>query len=56
MYEAVYQNMVEAGVAIKLDEAVMFDINGNVTEDKKQMFGHPFKIQNNQTGAMCISG
>jgi hypothetical protein len=45
MYDCVYENMVEAGVAIKLDEEVMFDIDGNITEDPSKMFGRPSRYQ-----------
>lgn len=41
MYEDVYKEMVEAGVAIELDQEVMLDINGNIVEEEKEMFGCP---------------
>jgi hypothetical protein len=33
MHEFIYEPMVEAGVAIKLDKEVMMDIDGNKTLD-----------------------
>jgi hypothetical protein len=41
MYDEVYKRMVEAGVAIKLDEEVMLDKDGSIVEDESQMFGRP---------------
>jgi hypothetical protein len=45
MYKAVYENMVDAGVAIKLREEVMFDMDGNITDDPNKMFGRPSKYK-----------
>jgi hypothetical protein len=45
MYDCVYNNMVEAGVAIKHEEEVMFDKNGHITTDEKEMYGRPSKYQ-----------
>jgi hypothetical protein len=45
MYENVYENMVECGVAIKLEEEAMFDKYGNGTLDKKEMVGRPSKYK-----------
>jgi hypothetical protein len=39
MYSCVYESMVEAGVAVKLDEEVMMDREGNETLDPSQQFG-----------------
>jgi hypothetical protein len=39
MYNSVYESMVEAGVAIKLDEEAMFDNEGNITGDPSKMSG-----------------
>jgi hypothetical protein len=35
MYEEVYEAMVDSGVAIKFDEEVHVDVNGNVTEEEE---------------------
>jgi hypothetical protein len=45
MYDAVYENMVDAGVAIKLDHEVMFDKDGNETDDKTKMHGGPTRYK-----------
>jgi hypothetical protein len=39
MYTAVYETMVEAGVAIKLDTEVMFDRDGKITDNQNELFG-----------------
>jgi hypothetical protein len=39
MYTSVYEAMVEAGVAIKLEEELMMDRNGNITLEPSQQFG-----------------
>jgi hypothetical protein len=39
MYNTVYEAMVEARVAIKFDEEVMLDRNGNITTNPEEMFG-----------------
>jgi hypothetical protein len=38
MYESIYACMVEARVAIQLDEEVILDENGNQVETKEAMF------------------
>jgi hypothetical protein len=45
MYNAVYENMVDAGVAIKLEEETMFDKDGNKTTDPSKMHGRPTKYK-----------
>jgi hypothetical protein len=45
MYTAVYEAMVEAGVATKYDEEVMLDRNGNITNDVEKLFGRKTKYQ-----------
>jgi hypothetical protein len=39
MYESVYSEMVEASVAIKLDDEIILDIDGNQVFDEEQMYG-----------------
>ena len=41
MYDEVYKNMVNAGIAKKVDEPVYFDINGVVVDDQQKAFGLP---------------
>jgi hypothetical protein len=41
MYDGVYEAMVEAKVAVKLKEEIMYDINGEQTTDKTKMYGRP---------------
>jgi hypothetical protein len=41
MYECIYESMVDAGVAIKLEEPVMYDRSGNETLDGNVAFGRP---------------
>jgi hypothetical protein len=41
MYDGVYAAMVEAGVAEKLDHEIMFDKNGNETDNETMMHGKP---------------
>jgi hypothetical protein len=43
MYDDVYDRMVEAGVAIKLDEEAMLNKEGNIVTNKEEMFGRPSK-------------
>lgn len=45
MYDEVYDMMVKAGVAIKLDEKVMLDIDGKVVYSKEEMYGRPPQFQ-----------
>jgi hypothetical protein len=45
MYTGVYEAMVEAGVAEKLETEIMFDKNGEETQDKKHMVGRPTKFR-----------
>jgi hypothetical protein len=37
MYDGVYEAMVAAKVAVKLEEEVMYDVNGEITIDKTKM-------------------
>jgi hypothetical protein len=41
MYNDVYERMVKAGVAKRLDEEVMLDKEGNIVTNKAEMFGRP---------------
>ena len=41
MYHHVYEKMVEAGVAIKVDQPLMYDINGNEVRKSDEMYGLP---------------
>ena len=43
MYDAIYDNMVDAGVAVKVDNAIMYDKEGAITSDVSKMFGRPTK-------------
>jgi hypothetical protein len=43
MYDSVYESMVEAGVAIRLDEEAMYDREGNLVDSKERMYGRPTK-------------
>jgi hypothetical protein len=43
MYNAVYDEMVHAGIAEKVMEDVMYDVSGNITNDKTKMYGRPTK-------------
>jgi hypothetical protein len=45
LYTSVYKNTVDAGVSIKLEEGVMFNRNGNITDDPQKMFGRPSRYQ-----------
>jgi hypothetical protein len=44
MYESVYEKMVEAGVAVKFKEEMMFDKEGNITDDPKKCMDDPRSI------------
>lgn len=44
MYDAVYEKMVEAKVAIKLEEEVMLDIDGNQTDDEEKQYRRKTKF------------
>jgi hypothetical protein len=41
MYDTVYDDMVNCGIAIKLEEQVLVDINGGIVFDKKEVDGLP---------------
>jgi hypothetical protein len=43
MYNAVYKHMVEAKVAMKLEEEVMIDAEGKQVFTREEMVGHPTK-------------
>jgi hypothetical protein len=45
MYDCVYLSMVESGVAEELSEAVMYDVNGEVTTNVDEMYGRPSKYR-----------
>jgi hypothetical protein len=45
MYNGVYKAMVKAGIAVQMDEEVMYDENGDITTDKEKMVGRPSKFQ-----------
>ena len=45
MYNAVYNNMVECGVAIKLDHDIMYDDKGNIVTDASLMCGRPTRYK-----------
>jgi hypothetical protein len=45
MYDAVYSEMVEAGVAELLDKEIMYNANGNETTDVTKMVGRPIKYR-----------
>jgi hypothetical protein len=45
MYDAVYDAMVEAKVAIKTEDEIMYDKNGDETTDKTKMVGRPTTYQ-----------
>jgi hypothetical protein len=45
MYDGVYDSMVTAGIAEKLDEDRMYDINGIETDNVEEMFGRPTKFR-----------
>jgi hypothetical protein len=41
MFEGVYAAMVEAGIAEKVEEKVMYDDRGQITNDVSKMVGQP---------------
>ena len=43
MYGSVYETMVKAGVATKLEEAVWFNHDGNIVPNKEQAIGEKLK-------------
>jgi len=43
MYEIVYDAMAATGIAIKLDDKVMVDINMNITINQDRQFGRKTK-------------
>jgi hypothetical protein len=45
MYEGVYQGMVEAGIAVKHEEDIMYNKNGKQTTDVSELFGCPTKYK-----------
>jgi hypothetical protein len=45
MYDNVYESMVEAGIAEKLEEEKMYDIKGEETDKVDEMFGRPTKFR-----------
>ena len=45
MYTHVYEGMVHAGVAEKLDEEIMMDKEGNEVLDHRLMYGRPTKYK-----------
>jgi hypothetical protein len=45
MYDGAYEGMVEAGVAVKLEEEVMYDKFGEITTDKSKRYGRPTKYK-----------
>jgi hypothetical protein len=44
MYEGVYAAMVEAGIAVRSEEKVMYDEKGEITEDVSKMVGRPTNV------------
>jgi hypothetical protein len=45
IYDSVYETMCLAKVAIKLDDEVMYDFDGNVVDYPEICFGHPTKFK-----------
>jgi hypothetical protein len=45
MYDTIYEAMVECGVAEKLNDEVMYDIDGIETDDENKMFGRRTKYK-----------
>ena len=45
MYKSLYDEMVDCGVAEKMDEEKMFDKSGNITENKEEMYGRPSRYK-----------
>jgi hypothetical protein len=45
MYEGVYSAMVKAGIAVETEEPVMYDKQGEETEDEEKMVGKPTKYK-----------
>ena len=45
MYKNVYEKLVEANIAAKLDEPVLFDINGSIVTDKALALGLPTRYK-----------
>jgi phage gp36-like protein len=45
MYDGVYQGMVEVGIAVESDKEVMYNKNGEITTNVKEMYGRPTKYQ-----------
>lgn len=45
MYNSTYEHMIQAKVAIKTDEVVYYDINGNATDNPDDAFGRPTNIK-----------
>jgi hypothetical protein len=45
IYDLIYENMIEAGVAMNLECEQMFDVNGNITTDEKEKHSRPSRYQ-----------
>ena len=45
MYDNIYKEMVKSGVAVLLDEEIMYDENGLETDDIEKMFGRPTRYK-----------
>jgi hypothetical protein len=43
MYEGVYQGIANADIAVKREEAIMYDKKGQATTKVSEIFGHPIK-------------
>jgi hypothetical protein len=45
MYEGVYSSMVDAGIAVRVEEEIMYNKFGEITINRYEMFGRPTKYK-----------
>jgi hypothetical protein len=45
MYKGVSASMVQAGIAVELEETIMYSKNGEIANDSNQMYGRPTKYK-----------
>jgi hypothetical protein len=45
VYDGVYSGMVSAGIAVEIDQEIMYDKNGEITTDESNIYGRPTKFK-----------
>jgi hypothetical protein len=45
MYDGVYASMVNAGIAVELEEEIMYNKFGELTNNNNQLYGKPTKFK-----------